>query len=318
MSQHSIFAPEPEPEFNARCLDILDRWEAGGLPFEGAMDELVALRTEALDSHHVANQGRTEQLLGYIEGYHGNLNESIHHFERARAMFNQVDNKQRIATCDLNIGEAYRYKGDFNRARTLFEKAYESFKSLNDPKSEALALGNKGQMLLSMGHISEALADLTESHRLASELPRDAVQRYSLLAEVQYALTLLYLEQKEFTAAWDSAQQAMGTALESPKPLERGFGYRAIAEAISIIENPPDNDLSPDPDVYFQAANEAFREIKAEGEIARTMFAHAKSLARRGRRMTAARKLQMAMVIFARLGMVDDAAKAAETQLQVL
>src|SRR5262249_41941460 len=153
-------------------------------------------------------------LLGYMDGYRGNLNDSIHHFERARALFHQVDNKPRIASCDLNIGESYRYKGDFNRARTLFEKAYESFKSLNDPSGEALALGNKGQMLLSMGRYEDAQADLNESYRLAYQLPPEADQRYSILAEVQYALTLLHLNSNQFATAWEMAHEAVQTATE--------------------------------------------------------------------------------------------------------
>jgi tetratricopeptide (TPR) repeat protein len=318
LSQYTAFDPEPSPEFNQRCLDILAHWETGVLHIDDARKEIVVMRGEAQTSHHIANQGRAEQLLGFLEGYSGNLNDSVHHFERARAMFIQVDNKNRIASCDLNLGESYRYKGDFNRARALFEKAYEAFKSLNDTRNEALALGNKGQMLLSTNHLDEAEADLTESCRLTADLPLDAPQRFSLLSEVQYALTLLHLRRDEYALAWDRAKQAMKTAEQSPKPLEKGFANRAVAEVLSVTENLPDNGFSDNPDHYFQVANEAFREINAEGEIARTMFAHAKSLARRGRRMTAARKLQMAMVIFARLGMIDDAAKAAETQLEVL
>jgi tetratricopeptide (TPR) repeat protein len=318
LSQSITLDPEPTPEFNERCLAILERWEAGTLPIEDARNEMVNLRNEATNSHSIANQGRVEQLLGYLDGYRGNLNESIHHFERARAMFMQVDNKTRIALCDLNLGEAYRYKGDFSRARTLFEKAYEAFKGLNDSRNEALALGNKGQVLLSTNHLDEAEADLNQSYDLTVQLPTDAPQRFSLLVEVQYALTLLQLRRQNYENAWEMAHQAMRTAEESPKPLEMGFANRAVAEVLSVMETPPENGLSHNPDHYFQAANEAFREINAEGEIARTMFAHAKSLARRGRHMTAARKLQMAMVIFARLGMVDDAAKAAEAQLGIL
>jgi len=279
---------------------------------------MIALRDEAQHTHHVANHGRAEQLLGYIEGYHGNLNDSLHHFERARALFNQVDNKNRIAICDLNIGESYRHKGDFSRARTLFEKAYEAFKTLGEVESEALALGNKGQMLLSIGDLNAAESDLNESYRLASQLPPDSQNRFSLRAELQYAFTLLHLRRNQYSDALETAQSAMTTALEAPRPLVRGFAYRAMAEVLSMTEDPAETESQQEPDIYFQAANEAFREIRAEGEIARTMFAHAKSLARRGRRMTAARKLQMAMVIFARLGMVDDAAQAAEAQLNIL
>ena len=66
-------------------------------------------------------------------------------------------------------------------------------------------------------------------------------------------------------------------------------------------------------DHLYQRYSEA-----AEGELAKTMYEHGRSLMRRDKKMPAARKLQQAMVIFTRLGMVDDAAKAAEAQLMVL
>lgn len=108
-------------------------------------------------------------------------------------------------------------------------------------------------------------------------------------------------------------------AQDSPHAFEKGYANRALAEIISVNPVPPmDKRFVNDPNVYFQAANDAFLEIHAEGEVARTIYAHALSLLRAGRQMMAARKLQLAMIIFTRLGMVDDAARAAETQLEVL
>jgi len=54
------------------------------------------------------------------------------------------------------------------------------------------------------------------------------------------------------------------------------------------LKTSPDANFSAGPDYYFEAALEAFREINAEAEMARTMFAHARSLNVRGRRTTAA------------------------------
>lgn len=310
-------ASEPSPEFNDRCIDLLQRWERGDLPFDQAAQELNGFKQEANSRHHLVDQGRVEQMLGYMEGYRGNLNESIHHFERARAFFYQVGNTRRIAVCDMNMGESYRYKGDFSHARALYEKAYEAFKSLDDFENEAFALCNKGQMLLSMGRLDEAFHDLSESYNLACQIETGVQERSGLMCELHHAMTLLYLAQEGFEQAWQEARAAFELSTNHPHALERGFANRAIAEVVSVW-TPPEEGLTNTPDNHFQAAAEAFREIGAEGEIARTMFAQAKSLARRGRHMTAARKLQLAMVIFTRLGMIDDAAKAAESQLEIL
>ncbi|MEO8609811.1 MAG: tetratricopeptide repeat protein [Chloroflexota bacterium] len=309
---------EPTPEFYSRSITIMNRWQSGELPFDDAAQSLALMNQEAVLDNHLANQGRIEQIMGVMQSYRGNLNVSIHHYERARAFFIQVNNALRIAICDLNLGEVYRYKGDFNRARVLYEKAYESSKVLGNLENQAFAIGNKGQMLLSIGQLDAARRDLLESYRLSGEFAPDSDERTSLQCELHHALTLLYLLQADSDAAWNEAKQAYEIACQVPQPLEKGFANRAVAEVVTALNGIPDDGFSGDPDIYYQAANEAFYEINAEGEIARTMFAHAKSLAQRGRRMTAARKLQHAMIIFTRLGMIDDAAKAAEVQLEVL
>jgi hypothetical protein len=137
------------------------------------------------------------------------------------------------------------------------------------------------------------------------------------LCELHHALTLLYLKRGEVIPAWHAAKLAYRVAEDVHKPYERGFACRAIAEVLPYLPH-PDDGFRPDPDAYFQASRAAFQEIQIEGEIGRTLLAHARSLAGRGRNLTAARKLREAMLIFARLGMLDDAARAAELQRDVL
>jgi tetratricopeptide (TPR) repeat protein len=309
---------EPTPDFEQRCIAVINQWASGDLPVETALEQITTLGKEAVREDHLANQGRTEHSLGYIHALTGGLTTSIHHYERARALFNQLDNKRRIAICDLNMGESYRYKGEFNRARALYEKAYDIFKELGDHELEGLTLGNKGQMLLSMGLLDDALDDLQAGYQLAQALPAGTRSRTPLLCEIHQGLALLHLQQGKLLAAWHEAKLAHETAAQTQLPFEKGIANRTVAEVLSVLETPPDNGFSHEPDDYYQAAIEAFREINAEGEMARTVFAQARSLAKRGRKMTAARKFQLAMTIFTRLGMVDDAAKAAEAQLEVL
>lgn len=310
---------EPTSDFQAKCLDVANQWEEGKLPYVEARQSLMTLAQDASQRGHLADQGRVEQVIGYIEVGRGNLNAGIHHFERARAAYNQVGNVIRAAICDMNIGESYRNKGDFKRALNMYGKAFDAFKAEDDIEDQAFALIYRGQAWLSMKRYDTALADFTDGLALAEQIPVGAEDRSILLCEVNLALTRLYIQRERFGVAWEAAIRAYEVAQETPRAFEKGFSNRALAEIISVSGTPPlDKRFVDDANFYFQAANDAFIEIHAEGEVARTMYAHAISLAREGRKMAAARKLQLAMIIFTRLGMVDDAARAAEMQLEVL
>jgi tetratricopeptide (TPR) repeat protein len=310
---------EPTAEFQAKCLDVAYQWEGGKMPYPEARQALSVLAQDAFQRGHLADQGRVEQVIGYMEVVRGNLNISIHHFERARAAYSQVKNTVRAAICDMNIGESYRNKGDFKRALALYGKAYEAFKAENDIENQAFALSNRGQAWLSMGRLDTAQTDLVDGLSLAEQIPVGVDDRTILLCEVNLALTRLYILRERYEMAWEAAIRAYEVAEGAPQAFEKGYANRALAEVISVSGVPSlEKRFENDANVYFQAANDAFLGIHAEGEIARTMFAHALSLVRNGRRMAAARKLQLAMIIFTRLGMVDDAARAAETQLEVL
>lgn len=314
-------AQQVDPEFRAQCNAIFDSWRSGKLPFSDAAQRLQTMAAEAIAAKQLSNQGATEVLMGVMQGYRANLNESINHFERARDLFEQAGDHDRTVTCILNIGETYRLKGNFTRAQRFFHQAYEAAVEINNVSVQSIALTNEGQMLLSMGKVSESQEALHKAYELSNvplETEREEKNRHAMQCEVLYALAMLYIEMDDLSTAWKYATRSLKQAEELQIPDRLGFANRAIGEVLTVLGKAPTSDIDPDPDTYFQAANEAFREVKAEGELAKTMFAHGKSLAKRGKRMAAARKLQQAMVIFTRLGMVDDAAKAAEAQLTLI
>jgi tetratricopeptide (TPR) repeat protein len=312
---------EPTPEFNDRCKVIITRWEAGELPFREAAQQMDVLLHEALAARHLANQARVELLLGVMQGYRANLNVSIKHFEKARDLFARVGNETRVVGCDLNLGEAYRQKGDFTEARRLFTSAYEAAKRLNDIQTQTIAVGNTGQMLLSMGQMESATNALKEALELARRWPDDSHNQLpAMLSEIHHALAMIHLRAGRKEAAWEEAKKAVQQARASQQPLTVGFANRTLGEVLLAFDSRPDeldDGFSSDPADYFRAAIQAFQEIDAEGERARTMHGLAKCLAKQGRRVAAARLLQQAMLIFAKLGMVDDSAKAAESQAEV-
>jgi hypothetical protein len=140
----------------------------------------------------------------------------------------------------------------------------------------------------------------------------------TLLCEVYHGLTIIYLAADDHEAARETAMCALDIAYTHRQPMQLGFANRAVGEVVTLLESTPEADLPDDPDRFFRASSQAFREINMEGELARTMLAHAQSLVHRGRFTTAARKLQQVMIIFTRLGMLGDAARAAELQRTVL
>jgi len=312
---------EPTPEFYAHCNQVFERWENGDLPFKDALDQLTALGYEAQRSGHLANQGRAELLLGILQGYRANLDASISHFERARDLFERAGNRRRAVGCILNLGESYRLKGYFSRARQLFRTAFDSAKELGAVDTQTIAATNEGQMLMSMDHLDSARATLEKAFQLAAQITDRPDQRVQLLCETQSCLALVHLRLKDYDQAWIYLFAALKIAQEIKQPLHLGLTYRALGEILSTVGSLPpgaDVSLSSDPDEHFRASSEAFRSIKAEGEAARTLYLHALSLSARGHGMTAARKLQQAMLIFTRLGMADDAAKATRAQMDVL
>ncbi len=313
---------EIEPEFRARVNSIYDSWQSGELPFSEAYKQLEVMKYEAASAGHLANQGGVEMILGIMQGYRAKLNESIRHFELARGLFEQAGNQERMTICMLNIGETYRLRGNFTRARHFFRAAYESAVSMENIRTQVTALANEGQMLLSMGLLSDAYDTLKKALELGRnvvpENDREANQLLDTQCEIHYALAVILLRLNEPETAWKHARKSLLIAEDLGVPLRMGYANRALGEVITALGQAPEEAFSSDPDTYFHASAQAFRGIRADGELAKTMYAHGRSLAHRQKRNAAARKLKEAMVLFTRLGMTDDAAKAAEAQLEVL
>jgi tetratricopeptide (TPR) repeat protein len=183
---------------------------------------------------------------------------------------------------------------------------------------QTTAIANEGQILLTMGRHHEALESLLEAQKLAKYLETDDHVVPRLVCEIHYVLASIYCTLLRLDKAWHEARAALRLAQDMRHPLQIGLAQRAVGEVLMAMETPPEGEFSTNADEYFQVATDIFRSLGAEGEMARTMYVYSKSLARQGRRMTAARKLHQAMIIFTKLGMVNDATHAADLQLTIL
>jgi tetratricopeptide (TPR) repeat protein len=320
-TSHISSDKEPTPEFSEKCMRVIKHWEKGELPVDDVNQTLKSLAQEAAASGHTANQARAEHLQGYMQAHQGNYNGSILHYKKARRLFNRVNNRAYIAKMDLNQGENYRYKGEFKRARRLYRSAYEAASDLGDQMVQTFAIINEGLTLISLNDYSLARQALQEGLALVDEWDEASyAQLPGLLTEAYHGLATIELAQEDPDKAWEYALQSLDHALRSQNKMNIGFAYRIVGDVMTELDDTGQltGDLPQTPDEAYRAALSAFKDIGAEGEIGRTIFSHARSFARRGRRSHAAKLFREAMVVFTRHGMTDDAAKAAEAQLRVL
>ena len=311
---------DPTPEVQEKCRTILQTWQAGDLEFEKASAELRNIQEDAKMRANLPDEARVEFVFGFMQGYRANLVLAEKHFQQAREMYEAIGDRARHLSCILNLGEIARQRGDFTRAHRLFDEAYDTAKTMEgELDTQTIALSNKGQALLSAGNAADAQEALEFAYDLYEQLPEDK-QSPSLLIEIQQGLAMIYLAKADIEKAWSAAKEALHFAHEVNQPLPLGMANRTMAEILTELAQIPAEDREKFPldiDSYFQESMQAFQSISAEGEMARTMFAQAKSLGKRGRQLQAARRLQEAIIIFSRLGMVNDATKAAELQSQI-
>jgi len=309
---------EPTPEFNEKCLTLLKNWEAGELPYNDVIQHIKALQQESRDSGHITNEARIEHLAGLIQHYHGSLNTSIRHYEQARKLYAKVGNRSRVANIDLNQGENYRFKGDFNHARMLYHNAYEAAAELGELSLQTIAVVNEGLTYLALNQLEDAERAFHDGYYLSEQWSNNFQKRAEILCELHYGMTVIHLKHEDYSAAWVDALATLKNAKQVNQPRQLGFAYRVLGEVVTHLDTIPDERFSDDPDKHFRASMNCFQEIDAQAELARSMFEQAKSLSYRGRKTSAARKLQQVMIIFTKLGMIDDAARTAEAQLSFL
>jgi tetratricopeptide (TPR) repeat protein len=315
--------PDIDEAFRGRVNAIFDSWQTNKLSFQETLKTLETLRQEAVSEKNAISEAAIYNILGILYGYRANYDESISNFAKARDLFDTHGAKRRVATCDLNLGESYRLKANYSKARQYFHSAYEAAKSLDHIVTQVTALANEGQMWFSLKSYDKARKTLEEAQDLAlnkwiPENEREELTRTDNLCEIQSAFVAVYLQENNGEKAWEHAKQTLAYANQTERSVRFGYANRAMGDVVTQMGKSPEEGYSEDPDTFYQAALDAFRQMKAEGDVGKTLFAQGQSLAKRGKMRSAGQKLQQAMVIFTRLGMSEDAAKAAEAQMSLI
>lgn len=319
--------PSVSPEVQSETAALISRWEEGQTSYEDVIARFDVLIAEAIAAKRYNDHGQIVYRRAMIEGYRGNYEVSIHYFEVARDMFIAGGMRRRVIACHLNIGETYRLKGNFTRARQYFRIGYEAALELGHREMQVTCRINEAQMLVSLGYMEQAESTLLECYALAREpFPLDSdrdperIERGRLihLVDITKSLTTIYASRNQADEAWRYARECYTTAYTLNVTLMMGFADRAMGEAATLNPNRGDEgDIHP-PDYYFQQSIAHFKEVDAEAEIARSLLSQGRSLIGRGKRTQAARKLNQAIAMFNQLNLIDEARRAAEEQLKLL
>jgi tetratricopeptide (TPR) repeat protein len=313
--------PQANPQFQTELTGALHQWQSNTLSYNEAQEAIEQLRQQAIQENMPIHEGMIENTLGIMEGYRSNLAKSLAHFENSRRLYEQCGANSRLGNAALNIGETHRLRGNFQRARICFQDAYEIAKQHNTLSTQAIALSNEAQIWCSLGQYESAFDLLLKAEALCQhpwqdpEPERVTRGRMGCECEVHHAFVEVYLSRQSIEEAVNHAQRGLELARLVGDAVIIGTANRAMGNALTALY---EHDNTYNPDDYYRAATDSFNEIKAEGQIGKTLLAQGKSMAHRGRKRSAAQLFQRAMEIFTRAGMTNDAALAAEAQLSVI
>lgn len=315
--------PDIDEVFRQKVNNIYEKWHRDEIPFAIASKELEQLRLEAIEENNPINEAGIYNILGIIHGYRSKYENSIINFEKAREIYHANKATRRVATVDLNLGETYRLLGNFTRAKTYFRRAYEEATTLGNTALQVTALTNEGQVWLSLQSLDKAREILERALDISSnewQIADDAdeIRRADNACEIHYALVNVALADGNLDEAWEHASRSYELAEFSGRIVRMGYANRALGNVITRLGQSPDPQFNSDVDYYYSEAISAFKQVKAEGEVARTLLAHGQSLAHRNQKRSAGNKYQQAMVIFTRLGMMDAASEAARAQTEII
>lgn len=313
--------PQVDPNFQVELNGIVFQWQSSNLSHNDALEAIEQLRQRAIRDNTPIHEGLIENSLGIMEGIRSNLGKSLTHFETSKRIFEACGARSRIGNASLNIGETHRIRGNFQRARSYFQEAYEIAKQYDNLGIQANALTNEAQIWCSLRQYDSAYDLLLKAEALCQhpwqddEPERMTRARMSCECEVHHAFVDVYLYRELLEDAVRHAQRGLELAQQVGDALIIGMANRAMGNALTALHA---HDASYNPDDYFRAAITSFNEINAEGDVGKTLLAQGKSMAQRGRKRSAAQLFQRAMEIFTRAGMTNDVAMAAEAQLSVI
>jgi predicted ATPase len=247
----------------------------------------------------------------------GHFLEASRFFEQGLALYEERGDRRNAAAMWNNLAESARLSGDYQAAEELYEKALAAVRQIGHRESEAIYLTNLSAARLGLQKFHQAETELQQAISLTSGANSAALSAtYSFLGEA-------CLGQGKLPEALEATQRALKLAQDSENDLDLGTAWRTLGLVLgtpgapaSLLSIMGDGPIAPqDAEACFGESLRVFRQIKAEGEQARTLRDWAAHDLRAGRDQEARRKGEEALAIFQRLGALAEVERT-QTRLQ--
>ena len=149
--------------------------------YQGKCRELAACWAEAIDAFEQAvmkcQELRDQQLavktlndIGNIYYEQGELDKALANYQRASDLFDQTQNKERIASLQNSIGNVYYEQGELDKALANYQRASDLFDQTANDNGRALTLNNIGNVYYEQGEPTEALNNYNRAYNLFDQL----------------------------------------------------------------------------------------------------------------------------------------------------
>ncbi len=134
----------------------------------------------------------------------------------------------------INLGEAYREMGDYNRAAAFSSQALDELQAINYRTGMAIVLENLASISLSTGEYGRAYEFASRALSLATEIGSPGQ-----LASAHALLGAILAERGELQSAWDQYRRSSELAANLDAPVARIIALAGMAQ-IAYNRSEPD------------------------------------------------------------------------------
>ncbi len=277
--------------------DILDRFYRGELNYE--RDRSVLLKHISL-TQEMGILGVSAQLcntLGMIDMELGYLAKAHQLFEQSYQLAETAQNTYIMSAIQNNLGELYRYKGDFPHAIKVYRLARSLANDAQENQVEAVAAFNMGLCAAALRDYKTAKTYFLQTYDLIKDAPWDYIR---LLIAQRLGLAEVHLAYQELEEAWHLADEA--------ETLTLGRNFKQVLPSVHLTKA---HIASQDPDrrheakTYYALARQGWQDYSSPHTLAIALLQEARYQLARKELPEAHRLAKESLEIFHHLGLVE-------------
>ena len=130
--------------------------------------------------------GQINGNLGIISAFKLDYGSALEYFQKALNTFESLDSKAQVANLVMNIGHAYAKLKDLPNAIKYYDRAEQLWTELNNQRSQAVVLKNRGELMIDDSNFRSAITYLNRG------LEKKAFLDDALLSEMYALLSNAY------------------------------------------------------------------------------------------------------------------------------